>query len=259
MAPRSVCLAVCERDVLWGSVWAAINFVLAAVSVLLILDPHPPALPAGLTPARVLVAIVISATIHGYWRVWSRTTVSATRELSDDQLSIMLIEQDVWDPLTDYLVGKMLGFECMAGRNDEIVGCRIRVESLSIRSDDGGEWYRRTWFSPAEVEWVDTGSVAHTFQPGAKRTAQLVLYQSALPGATIRLASGERHVLDFRGTYRADIRVEASGFGVRRVVCEFGWGQAGSPGPLAWSSVSDPSLVRFQPSMAPAVSASQTA
>ena len=43
------------RDVLWGSVWAAINFVLAVASVVLILDPHPPVLPAGLTPARGLV------------------------------------------------------------------------------------------------------------------------------------------------------------------------------------------------------------
>ncbi len=245
------------RDVLWGSVWAAINFVLAVASVVLILDPHPPVLPAGLTPARGLVVIVISATIHGYWRVWSRTTVSATRQLSDEELSIERIEQDVWDPLTDNLVGKMLGFECVAGPRSEIVDCQIRVEGLSIRSDDGSEWYRRTWFSPAELEWLNTGSVTHTFQPGARRTAQLVLYQSALPSATIRLPSGERRVLDFPGTYRADIRVEASGFGVRRVVCEFGWRQFDGPSPLAWSEVSDPSLARFQPSTALAVEATK--
>jgi hypothetical protein len=233
------------RDVLWGGVWALINFILAVVSVALILDPHPPALPAGFTPARGLAAIVISATVHGYWRIWSRSMASAGRQLSDDELSITRIEQDVWDPLTDYLVGKILGFQCVAGPRSEIVDCRVRVEDLSIRSDDGSQWYRRTWFTPAELEWLNSDGVAHTFQAGAKRTAQLVLYQSVLQSATVRLATGERHVLDFPGTYRANISVEASGFAVRRLVCEFEWGQSG---PLGWSEVHDPSLIKFQPS-----------
>ena len=75
------------RDVLWGGVWAAINFVLAVVSVALILDPHSTGIARRTHASAGLVAIVISATIHGYWRVWSRTTVSAARQLSDEELT----------------------------------------------------------------------------------------------------------------------------------------------------------------------------
>jgi hypothetical protein len=148
-----------------------------------------------------------------------------------EALTIGPIDQFITDPLTGNRQGNMLGIKC-TGQATEVVDCRIRVESLSIRSDDGTQWYSRDWFTPTDLHW-DGGSITHTFQLGAVRIAELVTVQTGpiMPQATVPLGEAH-HVLDFQGTYRAVICVEARGYAVHRLTAEFMWG-----GAAAWVSL----------------------
>ena len=238
------------RDILVGGIWTVVNVGVAVVGFLLLFYPHPPALPIGLTPLRILGAAVISATVQGYWRVWSRTLASTgDRELSDADLTVTRFEYEDWDAETGYLAGKVLGLQCVAGPN-EVADCRFRVEDLLVSTDGGSNWYSQPGFAPSELEW-NVGGVSYTLLAGATRIAQLVSFSRDSGSVSFRLPTGKRRVLTFPGIWRVEISIEARGYRVRKLAVEFAWGASERPAPLTWAEVRDLTLRQLQPRIAP--------
>jgi len=170
-------------------------------------------------------------------------------ELSEGVLNIVRTETEDWDELTGNLRGLSLSFHAVGRAPAKVADCRLRHDKLFVASDEARGWTQQKWFRPTYLQWEGEG-VTTDFQPGSQRVAHLVSLDnwSTIPRPTIRLASGALRNLEFQATYRAFLSVEASGYRVRQIVVEFGWGVPTQPSLLVWSEVQDPTLRQFQPS-----------
>jgi len=220
------------RDVLWGSVYAGINDVLALVAFVGLFVAFPSIVPSWATPLRLLAVTVIAATIRGYWRMWSRTMPSEGCELTDSELTIVASSQTVPNPVTNAPTGTVLGFECVARAPNGIESCRFRVEQLWAGTAE--DWARVPWFTPTDLEW-DSGGVVHTLQLGAQRVARLV-WTDPSTGRHAVVRRDQTGISIVPGRYRAVISVEAAGYRVRKVEGVFIWGSEDSDQPrLEWA------------------------
>ena len=130
---------------------------------------------------------------------------------------LVSIERDQrwWQP-TPRVLGKYLGIRCRSQTDQDIMNCRIRLESLEYWVDRSRVWIRPEWFNPLLLAWSfnDGGGSMQTIGAHANRTCDLVCYESKDASSATIIAAEERlrqaNQLQF-GKWQATLHIEADG------------------------------------------------
>jgi hypothetical protein len=131
-------------------------------------------------------------------------------------------------------LGAYLGFKCSNQTDDDILNCRIRLESLQCWEEESRIWISPHWFSALLLAWSfnDGGGDTKTIGARSNRTCDVVCYESKSDTHATIVAAQEGlrqgNQVGF-GTWRVRCNVEAEGYLPVELEAAFVWEPYNTP------------------------------